>query len=138
MGHLSKNIVSSEYSYVYNLSFKSKSIFRMKGISSFRCFCSFVKISLLVFTIFMFSVIYNFNGTSQKTISRKKDDNNNKVTVTTVITTVNDSNTINKTQQDSRKSNGILISFSIILIHLFNAIFNLIEHYLSSNVEFFA
>ena len=98
----------------------------MKGISSFRCFCSLMKIALLVFTILMFSVIYNFNGISQKPILRKHDNRNNRVIVSTVISTVNDSSTINKNHQESRKSNGIMIAFPIILCYILSIQFSMI------------
>ena len=118
----------------------------MKGISSFRCFCSLMKIALLVFTILMFSVIYNFNGISQKPILGKHDNRNNRVIVSTVISTVNDSSTINKNHQESRKSNGIMIAFPIILCYIlsiqFSIIYNTIEIsafcvILKCNVSFF-
>ena len=119
-------MVLNEYSYVCNLPFESEGVFRMRGISSFRCFCSLMKISLLVSTISMFSVIYNFDGTSQKPILRKNDNENNRVTVSTEITTIKDRSTINKNHQDSRKSFGILTSFPIILFYILSVQFSML------------
>ena len=70
------------------------------NISFLHCFCMFIKISLLVLTIQIISVIYNFEGSTQKSMTRKINQlNYNKFNNNTIL--------VDKKLQDSIKNYGI-------------------------------
>ena len=74
------------------------------NISFLHCFCIFIKISLLVLTIQIISVIYNFEGSTHKSMTRKINHRNHNESNNNTIS-------IDKKLQHSIKNYGIQYHF---------------------------
>ena len=77
------------------------------NISFLHCFCIFIKISLLVLTIHIISVIYNFEGSTDNSMTRKINHRNHNESNNNTIS-------IDKKLQHSIKNYGIQYHFIVL------------------------